>query len=196
MTQTCVYLTLTLSLLCACGVSDRKVSVRQPDAGAQEPDAAPRRNEVTPPEGGKSGNGTTVTGRAGSESGSPASGSGGAAGDSGSACSQMCTGDKPFCIGGQCIACLPASRRCAPGDVPEACEEAKWVAKSPCGGATPACSQGVCGSVRLSAALITVGSGVLGDKDVKLVDHGFEYQPSNCGSVKGNLMCVTGSFRP
>jgi hypothetical protein len=71
-----------------------------------------------------------------------------------------------------------------------------WEAGTPCGGNTPACSNGTCGSVRLVGGIVTVADGVLSANGIRLVDHGLEFMPTSCGDVKGVQICVTGGIRP
>jgi hypothetical protein len=91
--------------------------------------------------------------------------------------------------------CAAGSGRCN-GDVPELCEGGQWVPKPACAAPTPACSNGVCGTFKVSGGIVTVANGVLKNTTIRLVEHGLEYQPTSCGGVGAARVCVTGGIRP
>jgi len=181
-------------LIGACGSPDRSFGApHQADAGST---------------GGVSGNGGTAqagmgtgarageggdSGDSGADGGASGAGTAGAGGDAG-LCSPACEPEAPFCVEGVCVECLDDSRRCV-GDTPEACQAGSWVSLAPCPLEAPACTNGVCAPARVTGGLVTVQADATAG-EIRLRDHGFEFQPRTCAEVAGAMMCVTGGLRP
>lgn len=91
-------------------------------------------------------------------------------------------GPKPECTGGD---------RCA-GNTPETCVDGGWATQSACGGAAPVCSNGICGTYRVTGGIRSVGPLPDGGL-IRLVSGGLEVGPRTCAS---NNICVTGGIVP
>src|SRR5262249_32831810 len=64
-------------------------------------------------------------------------------------CDPRCQAPNSICERGQCRECSAGSMRCD-GDTPEHCDaDNHWVVETTCGGSSPVCNAGVCGSVHL-----------------------------------------------
>jgi hypothetical protein len=167
---------LTAGLLIACGVDDRKVNE---GAGG-----------VTSVAGSSASSGTSAGNDQGGTSAGGAmpdsSGAGGEAGEAGAGGTAGAT--TPACVNG--------SLRCDDSSTPSKCVGGDWIPQDPCPASRPACSNGVCAAARLSGGIVTVSDGVLSTSTVRLVQHGFEYTQTTCGTVGSQKVCVTGGIRP
>jgi hypothetical protein len=92
------------------------------------------------------------------------------------------------------LVCREGARQCL-GDAVQTCVGDAWGAPVACAAPTPACNGGVCGELRLSGGLVSVG-GNLVTANYRLVEHGFEALPTVCGDVNRERVCVTGGLRP
>jgi hypothetical protein len=153
--------------------------------------------------GGTSTGGTEATGGAGAAGGAGMTGSGGVA-DAGAVepeagtvggCSPSCTAPALICDNGTCVECAADSVQCA-GATPQSCQNGHWINGTTCGGATPACSGGVCAAAKLVGGILTVANGGLSAGGIRLVRHGFEFASKTCGTVGGSRVCLTGGIRP
>lgn len=169
-----------VNLVLSCGVPSENVTVRQSDASP----AGTSGTGGTAADGGQ-GIGTGATGTGGASSG-------GTSGDSGSpgGCEPACEGDTPFCVGGVCAACLDDEAQCS-GNTPELCVDGAWVPQTTCSGATAACSNGTCASLRLSGGLVTEATPAPA-ATLRLREHGLTLAPRTCGAS----VCVTGGILP
>jgi hypothetical protein len=120
----------------------------------------------------------------------------GNAGVGGATCTPACT--PPLqCDDGQCVACLSTDLpRCEANNTPSICVEHHWALQTPCGGDKPACSNGICAAAKLTGGVVTVGTPVLRNTNVRLVEHGLEYTASMCAMVQSKMICVSGGIRP
>jgi hypothetical protein len=94
--------------------------------------------------------------------------------------------------------CLDGQRTCD-GDAVRACVAGSWGERSACPAAAPACSGGVCGTVRLAGRLVTLSADVAAGADaagVRAVRGGFERLSRTCGAVNADTVCVSGGIRP
>jgi len=136
-----------------------------------------------PSSAGSGGQSTAATGgQAPSSAGSggqSTAATGGTAGSSGSGPAPECTTGEARCV----------------GDTPQACVAGEWVDGEPCSGATPVCTNGLCGAFHLFGGMVTVGGFGAGGS-IRLVDHGLEYTTTSCGVVDDQNVCVTGGIRP
>ena len=165
-----------------------------------------------PSSGGASVGGSKATAGSGGTAGGPGSGgsmvdsgtggskdsgsSGACAMDGGAGCSLACSGNTPVCENGICVECETGSARCGTSDTPEVCQNGAWVQQPRCKGAAPTCSFGVCGNAVVAGGTVTVEDGVLSAASFHLVEHGFEFSPTTCGTIVGQKVCVTGGLRP
>jgi hypothetical protein len=127
----------------------------------------------------------------GGEAGTPTGSDSGT--DSGEAggCSETCSGELPYCLDGQCVACRPRDAMCE-GDRPKTCDDQhRWQLQEPC---EVACSSGVCTNYRLTGGISTVSDAVLSAEGLRLVDHGLSTLPSVCREVDGTTLCLTGGL--
>jgi|GEM_PF-5011030 len=92
-------------------------------------------------------------------------------------------------------ACEADMRRCA-GNVPERCEDGAWKQQDPCGGATPACTNGECAKLRLHGSIVTLTDSPAESGKVRLVEQGLEYTQPSCGMVQGKRVCLSGGIVP
>lgn len=86
--------------------------------------------------------------------------------------------------------CQSDEGRCV-ANTPQSCVDGGWVSKAACRGDAPACSNGVCGAVKVAAGSLTV-SGVSEAADIKLVESGLEYTPLQCSGG----ICFAGGIVP
>jgi hypothetical protein len=86
--------------------------------------------------------------------------------------------------------------RCDPDNTPSKCVNNAWTPQTPCSGQMPACSGGMCAAAKLLGGLVTVGTPVLSNTSVRLVDHGLEYTPTICGTLNSQMLCLSGGIRP
>jgi hypothetical protein len=119
------------------------------------------------------------------------------------------------CVDGECIArskeereggvdsgpdapqpCTTGALQCAAGNVPEVCEDGKWVKRDACSGSTPACTNGVCAAVKLQGSIVTVADTPVQGGAIRLVEHGLEYTAPACGNVQNKMVCVSGGIVP
>jgi hypothetical protein len=89
---------------------------------------------------------------------------------------------------------------CAAGDLmcnggtPQECVDGGWQNQTPCTGATPVCSNGVCGTYRTTGGIRSTGALPLpGDAGIRLVAGGFEIGTRTCNPAG---LCVTGGIVP
>jgi hypothetical protein len=89
---------------------------------------------------------------------------------------------------------------CAAGDLmcnggtPQECVDGGWQNQTPCSGATPVCSNGVCGTYRTTGGIRSTGALPLpGDGGIRLVAGGFEIGTRTCNAAG---LCVTGGIVP
>jgi hypothetical protein len=77
------------------------------------------------------------------------------------------------------------------GGTPQQCVAGAWQSQTPCGGSTPTCSNGVCGTYRsIGGIRSTVPTGGGG---VRLASGGFELGTRSCDEAG---VCVTGGIVP
>lgn len=91
--------------------------------------------------------------------------------------------------------CDGAAPRCA-GNVPERCEDGAWKQQDPCGGSTPACTNGECAKLRLHGSIVTLADAPAEPGKVRLVEQGLEYTQPSCGMVQGKRVCLSGGIVP
>ncbi|HTU59819.1 MAG TPA: hypothetical protein VMF89_15310 [Polyangiales bacterium] len=91
--------------------------------------------------------------------------------------------------------CEADMRRCA-GNVPELCVDGMWKQAEPCGGATPACTNGQCAKLRLHGSIVTLTDAPAEAGKVRLVEQGLEYTQPSCGMVQGKRVCLSGGIVP
>jgi hypothetical protein len=91
--------------------------------------------------------------------------------------------------------CEAGMRRCA-GNVPEQCVDGAWKQEDPCGGATPACSNGECAKLRLHGSIVTLTDTPTEPGKIRLVEQGLEYTQPSCGMVQGKRVCLSGGIVP
>jgi hypothetical protein len=132
------------------------------------------------------------TGYSGSSSGSSSSGSSGGS-SSGSpdvgvadASNAGDSGDGAVCP------CSQGSLKCS-GNTPQQCMACSWVNETPCSGATPVCSNGICGSYRTTGGIRSTAPARYGDGGITLVSGGFEVGTRTCDEAG---ICVTGGIVP
>jgi hypothetical protein len=192
-------LVLSAAALCwfftACGASDRKIEVGSSGgSGGATTGSGGRTSGGTAgrPNGGSAGVGPDEGGAAGAggapvtSGGSPSGGSSGQGGEAGAA-------PIPTAGAGGTTDCDEGSGRCD-GGTPQICKSGEWVAASPCAGATPICSNGLCVGLRLTGGISTT-LGAPGAA-MRLVNHGFEYTGRSCGNVLGKMLCLSGGIVP
>jgi hypothetical protein len=90
--------------------------------------------------------------------------------------------------------CTPGALQCS-GSTPQACVAGVFQSQTPCSGAKPLCSNGVCGSYIVSGGIrSTVPAGGAGDAGtIRLVEGAFEVGARTCTSQG---VCVTGGIVP
>ncbi len=89
--------------------------------------------------------------------------------------------------------CVEGSSRCN-GNTPQTCSDAGWVASASCGGASPVCSNGVCGSFAVTGSVSSLApSTVANDAGFRIVSAGFEQGARACNDAG---ICVTGGIGP
>jgi hypothetical protein len=161
--------------------------------------------------GGSGTSGSSYSSSSGGSSGS-SSGSSSSGGDTGAAdaaqdarvtdgalpvdaggCLPACSGSTLLCVNGTCVACNPGSASCN-GNTPAACNAAgTWVNGTTCGGSTPVCSNGVCGTFIVTGGIRSTGQLPALDAGIYLVAGGFEIETRTCGDAG---LCVTGGIVP
>jgi len=91
------------------------------------------------------------------------------------------------------LGCTEGTRRCS-GNTPQECAGSIWQDQTPCGGSTPVCSNGLCGTYRTTGGILsTVASPVAADGGIHLVSGGFELGARSCDEAG---VCVTGGLVP
>jgi hypothetical protein len=90
--------------------------------------------------------------------------------------------------------CTPGALQCS-GSTPQACVAGVFQNQTPCSGAKPLCSNGVCGSYIVAGGIrSTVPAGGAGDAGtIRLVEGAFEVGARSC-TTQG--VCVTGGIVP
>ena len=111
-------------------------------------------------------------------------------------CNPTCSQAKPVCEQGVCVECSLGAARCE-GDSPMRCSaDHHWQVQEPCGGSTPACSNGTCAAVRVVGSIVTQPNPGATTGNIRLVNHGLQRAPATCGDVKGFEVCVSGGLMP
>ena len=139
--------------------------------------------------------GTVGAGSGGGGGGAAGTGASGGAGGAGNGCNPSCGAAKPICEDGSCVACASDTKRCD-GNTPSICMNGNWVDQSPCAGTAPACSNGVCGAARLVGTVVTVAQTGATGTGARLVEHGLVSTQTQCGTVAGQMICVSGGIAP
>jgi hypothetical protein len=90
--------------------------------------------------------------------------------------------------------CTAGDLRCS-GNTPQKCVGGSWQDQPACGGATPVCSNGVCGSFRATGGIRSTApvAASAADGGARLVSGGFELGTRTC-NAQGT--CVTGGIVP
>jgi hypothetical protein len=88
--------------------------------------------------------------------------------------------------------CAAGSLVCS-GNTPQRCVVGSWQNLTPCGGVTPTCSNGVCGTFRTTGGIRSSAPVPLADGGVHLVSGGFELGPRTCDHTG---VCLTGGIVP
>jgi hypothetical protein len=89
--------------------------------------------------------------------------------------------------------CMDGNLRCS-GNTPQECVGGVWQDQMACGGATPVCSNGACGTYRTTGGILsTAPTPVAGDGGIRLVSGGFELGARSCDEAG---VCVTGGIVP
>ena len=96
--------------------------------------------------------------------------------------------------GGDAGVCAAGDLRCN-GNTPQKCGGGAWLDQAACGGATPVCSNGLCGSFRTTGGIRSTSpvAASAADGGARLVSGGFEFGARTCGA-QGS--CVTGGIVP
>ncbi len=94
--------------------------------------------------------------------------------------------------GGPSGACATGSLTCN-DNTPEVCDGGAWHAEPACGGTTPVCSNGKCGTFRTTGGLRSTAPVPAVDAGIFLVAGGFELGARNCTDAG---VCVTGGIVP
>jgi hypothetical protein len=89
-------------------------------------------------------------------------------------------------------ACVTGTAGCN-GNVPQVCVMGAWQNQTPCGGTTPVCSNGTCGSFRVTGGIRSAAPALSGDGGIRLVSGGFELGTHSCSEAG---VCVTGGIVP
>ncbi|HEY2410547.1 MAG TPA: hypothetical protein VGI10_31305 [Polyangiaceae bacterium] len=136
-------------------------------------------------------------GDAGDTSSGGSAGASGNAGAGGATCTPACMGSQVCKDGTGCVDCLDTDPpRCDADNTPSQCINNTWTPQTPCGGQTPACSNGMCAGAKLNGSIVTVSTAVLSNTSVRLAEHGLEYTPTICGNLPSGTVCVSGGLRP
>jgi hypothetical protein len=89
--------------------------------------------------------------------------------------------------------CTTGALQCN-GNTPQTCTGGAWVSQTACGGATPLCSNGVCGTYIVTGGVRSTAPTPAADAgSVHLVSGGFEVGARTC-TAQG--VCVTGGIVP
>lgn len=111
-------------------------------------------------------------------------------------CEGGCSGDKPICANGMCVACEPDTRSCE-GDTPVLCSATgEKQRQDPCGGDKPVCNNGVCGALRLRGGLGAAGPLLKSSDGVRLVEHTLTRAGEQCADIQGKRICLRGGIEP
>jgi hypothetical protein len=124
----------------------------------------------------------------GSGSGSGGSSSGGSSGSSSGTSPETDAGEDADAAG----LCTPGATICN-GNTPQACVAGAWQSQTPCGGTKPLCSNGECGSFRVTGGIRSTAPVPPGDGGIRLVAGGFELGTRACDEAG---VCVTGGIVP
>lgn len=189
---------IAFTLVTACGTPARPYDRETAGSAGETPDSG----------GTNSSAGGSASSTAGGSGATPTSGSGGNAGEGGAA-----PDNQPPIEGGADATeggagpndgsagaftqpdCAMFQTTCM-GNAPATCRNGSWMVGAECSGALPACSNGVCASARVLGGIVTVAPRVGVQGAARVVNQSFEMQPTSCGLVGGQQVCVSGGIKP
>jgi hypothetical protein len=88
--------------------------------------------------------------------------------------------------------CMAGELTCS-GSTPQQCVDGGWQSQTPCAGATPVCSNGMCGTYRTTGGIRSTTFPFPGDGGIRIVAGGFEIGRRTCNQAG---LCVTGGIVP
>ncbi len=90
------------------------------------------------------------------------------------------------------VGCAAGALQCS-GNTPQQCIAGTWQNQAPCGGSTPVCSGGVCGTYRATGGIRSTAPSTATDSGIQLVSGGFELGARSC-NTQG--LCFSGGIVP